>query len=85
MSLLSQTTLFHEHNARKRRENDQETNGILVFKNEIWYLTDKSYNRPSIRDALLWLIRYVYIFAISTYLVTFNQCLKYFSEKLHVG
>ena len=41
----------------------------------IWHLSEKCYLKDTMRDVIVWLSYYVYIFAILTYLTTINQCL----------
>ena len=41
----------------------------------IWHLSEKCYFKDTMKDIVVWLGCYVYIFAILTYFTKVNQCL----------
>ena len=49
------------------------------------HMPEKGYYKHTMTDIVVWLSCYGYIFAISTYLITVNQCLKIFFSKNYVS
>ena len=82
MNIVSYATLCDEYNDIMTKNSTKIMHKLLLFSAVIiWHLSEKCYYyKHTMTNVTVWLTCYVaiYIFVISSYLTTFNQCLTKF-------
>ena len=82
MNIVSYATLCDEYNDIMTKNSTKIMHKLLLFSAVIiWHLSEKCYYyKYTMTNVTVWLTCYVaiYIFVISSYLTTINQCLTKF-------